>query len=103
MDMDLVVTFAFVATIVLIIVAGIVSFPIARKLGHFLEEAARERAETRLKGGTGRMLAAAPPDLAETLARLEDQLERIETRQAFVERLVEERPAAALESGAARK
>lgn len=97
MDMDLVVTFVFVATIVLIIVGGIVLFPIARKLGHFLEEAARERAAARGRGDSA-MLGSAPPDLADTLARMEDRLEAIATRQAFVERLIEERPTRTLES-----
>jgi len=97
MDMDLVVIFGFIASVVLIIVGGIVLYPIAQKLGHFLEEAARERAETRASGPGRRELPAAPADLAETLARLEAQLERIADRQAFVERLVEERPARTLE------
>lgn len=97
MDMDLVVIFGFIATIVLIIVGGIVLYPIAKKLGHFLEEAARERAESRRRGEVG-ALAPAPPDLAKTLARMEDRLEAIATRQAFVERLLEERPSGTLES-----
>lgn len=99
MDMDLAIIFGFIATIVLIIVGGIVLYPIARKLGHFLEEAARERAEERLRTGSSRELVTALPDVGDALARIDERLERIETRQAFVERLVEERPVRAIEGG----
>lgn len=97
MDMDLVVIFGFIASIVLIIVGGVVLYPIAQKLGHFLEEAARERAEGRLRGGSGTEFVAAPPGVGDTLARIDERLERIEARQAFVERLIEERPTGTLE------
>lgn len=99
MDMDLAIIFGFIATIVLIIVGGIVLYPIARKLGHFLEEAARERAAERLRSGPSRELVTGLPDVGDTLARIDERLERIETRQAFVERLVEERPVRTIESG----
>ena len=99
MDMDLVVIFGFIATIVLIIVGGIVLYPIAQKLGHFLEVAARERAEGRLRAGSSPEFLTALPDVGDSLARIDERLERIESRQAFVERLVEERPARTLEGG----
>ncbi|MDX1393610.1 MAG: hypothetical protein R3195_04440 [Gemmatimonadota bacterium] len=102
MDMDLIVIFTFVTMVVLIITAGVVLLPISRKLGTYLEEAAIERREARLAGlgpqvhGSAhddgrRALAAAPPELMDTLARLESQLAGVAERQAFVERLLEER------------
>ena len=102
MDMDLIVIFTFVTMVVLIITAGVVLLPISRKLGTYLEEAAIERREARLAGfkpgieGSARAdgrhaLPAAPPELLDTLARLENQLAGVAERQAFVERLLEER------------
>lgn len=104
MDMDLIVIFSFVVMVVLIITAGVVLFPISRKLGRYLEEAAIERREARLAGFNPHMhgqgpaqqpqpqaLQAAPPELLETLSRLEDQLGNVADRQAFVEQLLEHR------------
>lgn len=97
MDMDLVIIFSFVATIVLIITTGIVVAPIARKLGHFLEEAARERAGRRMRGAADPELSF--PELHEILGRLEHRLERMEERQTFVERLLEEEQVPGLGAG----
>ena len=102
MDMDLVVIFSFVTMVVLIITAGVVLFPIARKLGAYLEEAAIERKEARLAGfnphihatapgEARRALPEAPSELLDTLSRLESRLASVADRQGFVERLLEER------------
>ena len=96
MDMDLVVIFTFVSMVVLIITAGVVLLPITRKLGVYLEEAAIERRNARLSGAPAGAeaprLQAAPTGLLEVLGRLEDQIASVADRQAFVERLLEERP-----------
>ena len=98
MDMDLIVIFTFVFMVVLTITAGVVLWPISRKLGVYLEEAAIERREARLTGNQPaapqQMLPAAPPELLETLSRLEDQMSAVADRQAFVEQLLEEKQAA---------
>jgi hypothetical protein len=98
MDMDLVVIFTFVVMLVLIITTGVVLLPISRKLGRYLEEAAIERREARLAGFNPHMkqsqaLPAAPPELLETLSRVEEQLMGVVDRQAFVEQLLEQRQA----------
>ncbi|WP_420616570.1 hypothetical protein [Candidatus Palauibacter sp.] len=92
MDMDLVVVFAFVSTIVLIITGGIVLFPLSRKLAYFLEQAARDRAD-RLAGGVGEDLPGTAPNdrLLQTLSDLQDQVGQIAERQAFTEQLLERR------------
>lgn len=92
MDMDLVVVFAFVSTIVLIITGGIVLFPLSRKLAYFLEQAARDRAD-RLAGGVGEALPGTAPNdrLLQTLSDLQDQVGQIAERQAFTEQLLERR------------
>ncbi len=92
MDMDLVVIFAFVSTIVLIITGGIVLFPISRKLGYFLEQATRERAD-RLASGVKEALPgpAANDRLLQTLSDLQDQVGQIAERQGFTEQLLEHR------------
>ncbi|MDX1579038.1 MAG: hypothetical protein R3266_11155 [Gemmatimonadota bacterium] len=93
MDMDLVVILSFVTGIVLIITVGIVFFPIARKLGHFLEEAAKERAE-RVARGAGRpapLRPGAQEDIVQALTNLERRIGEVAERQAFTERLLEER------------
>lgn len=93
MDMDLVVIFAFISTIVLIITGGIVLFPISRKLAYFLEQATRERAD-RLAGGVREALPgpAADDRVLRTLSDLRDQVEQLAERQAFTEQLLERRP-----------
>lgn len=101
MNMDLVVIFSFISVVVLIITAGITLLPITKKLGVYLEEAAFERRENRLSGGSREQrqeyaLQAAPPELIETLSRLEQQVASMADRQAFVEELIEKRPAAEL-------
>jgi hypothetical protein len=92
MDMDLVVVFAFVSTIVLIITGGIVLFPLSRRLAYFLEQAARDRAD-RLAGGVHEALPgpAANDRLLQTLSDLQDQVGQIAERQAFTEQLLERR------------
>lgn len=92
MDMDLVVIFAFISTIVLIITGGVVLFPISRKLGYFLEQATRERAD-RLPGGAKEALPgpAANDRLVRTLSDLQDQVGQLAERQAFTEQLLERR------------
>ena len=92
MDMDLVVIFAFISTIVLIITGGIVLFPISRKLAHFLEQAARDRAG-RLAEGVQEALPdpAATDGLRQALSHLQDQVGQIAERQAFTEQLLERR------------
>lgn len=93
MNMDLVIIFGFVATIVFIITAGIVLFPIGRKLGFFLEQAARERAERRL--GPTEATPQLPPggyeELIHALGSLETRVEQLAERQAFGEQLMESR------------
>ncbi|MFV1987742.1 MAG: hypothetical protein ACC682_10695 [Gemmatimonadota bacterium] len=112
MDLDLVVIFSFVVMVVLIITAGVVLLPISRKLGRYLEEAAIERREARLAGFNPRMrqgqappqaLAAAPSELLDVISRLEEQLESVADRQAFVEQLLEERQAVEVEGSAPRE
>lgn len=92
MDMDLVVVFAFVSTIVLIITGGIVLFPLSRRLAYFLEQAARDRAD-RLADGVHEALPgpAANDRLLQTLSDLQDQVGQIAERQAFTEQLLERR------------
>lgn len=91
MDMDLVLIFSFVSTLVLILTAGVILFPIARKLGYFLEQAARERAE-RITGSDPAALSAPAKDqLVEVLTSLEEQVGQLAERQAFTERLLEKR------------
>ncbi|MCZ0934647.1 MAG: hypothetical protein OXJ54_05635 [Gemmatimonadetes bacterium] len=93
MDMDLVVIFAFISAIVLIITGGVVLLPISRKLGYFLEQAARDRAG-RLGGGAKETLPgpAANDRLLQTLSDLQDQVGQLAERQAFTEQLLERRP-----------
>jgi hypothetical protein len=90
MDMDLVVIFGFVATIVFIITAGIVLFPIGRKLGFFLEQAARERAEKRFPPteATPQLPPGGYEELIHALGSLEMRLEQIAERQGFTEQLM---------------
>ncbi len=91
MDMDLVLIFSFVSTVVLIITMGVVLFPITRKLGHFLEQTAKDRA-ARLTGD--QPVSIAPPvadQLVELMNSLESQVSYLTERQAFTERLLEER------------
>lgn len=92
MDMDLLVGFAGLATIVLIITGGIVLFPLSRKLGYLLEQAARDRAD-RLAGGVQDALPgpAANDRVLQTLSELQDQVGQIAERQAFTEQLLERR------------
>lgn len=92
MDMDLVVIFTFISTIVLIITGGVVLFPISRKLAYFLEQATRDRAD-RLAGGVREALPgpAANDRLLQTLSELQDQVGQIAERQAFTEQLLERR------------
>lgn len=98
---ELIVIFSFISIIVLIITTGVTLFPITKKLGVYLEEAAFERRERRLSGGSREpqgtyALQAAPPELMETLARVEQQIASMADRQAFVEELIEGRQAAEL-------
>ena len=90
MDMDLVVIFGFVATIVFIITAGVVLFPIGRKLGFFLEQAARDRAERRFPsaGATPQLPTGGYEELIHALGSLETRVEQIAERQAFAEQLM---------------
>ncbi|WP_419162114.1 hypothetical protein [Candidatus Palauibacter sp.] len=92
MDMDLVVIFGFVTSLVLIITGGIVLYPISRKLGYFLEEAARERAD-RLSGRIQEALpdSAANDRVNQALSDLQDQIGHLAERQAFTEQLLERR------------
>jgi len=96
--MDLVVIFTFVAMVVLIITAGVVLWPISRKLGVYLEEAAIERRESRLSGAKPmthqQALPAAPQELLDTLSRMESQMSAVADRQAFVEELLERKQVA---------
>ena len=93
MDMDLVVIFAFVSMVVLIVTGGVVLFPISRRLGYFLEQATRERAD-RLAGGVREALSgpAANDRLLRALSELQDQVAQLAERQAFTEQLLEHRP-----------
>lgn len=92
MDMDLVVVFAFVSTIVLIITGGIVLFPLSRKLAYFLEQAARDRADRLADGVQGALPGPAANDrMLQTLSELQDQVGQIAERQAFTEQLLERR------------
>ena len=90
MDMDLVIIFGFVATIVFIITAGIVLFPIGRKLGFFLEQAARERAERRFPSAeaTPQLPPGGYEELIHALGSLETRVGQIAERQAFAEQLM---------------
>ncbi|MYG49816.1 MAG: hypothetical protein F4164_10725 [Gemmatimonadales bacterium] len=92
MDMNLVVIFTFISTIVLIITGGIVLFPISRKLAYFLEQATRERAD-RLAGRVQEALpgSAANERLLRALSDLHDQVGQLAERQAFTEQLLERR------------
>ena len=100
MDMDLVITFAFVTTIILIITTGIVVFPMMRKLGHFLEEAARERARDRLAGeATASLPAGGHEELLHALGNLDQRIAELAERQTFTEELLSERAQARLETG----
>lgn len=94
MNMDLIVVFGFVATVVLIVTMGIVLFPISRKLGHFLEEAAKERAERIANRAANPPQALPSPveqQLVTLLGNLEHQVSQLAERQEFTERLLEER------------
>lgn len=92
MDMDLLVGFAGLATIVLIITGGIVLFPLSRKLGYLLEQAARDRADRLAHGAQGALPDPAANDrVLQTLSELQDQVGRIAERQAFTEQLLERR------------
>ena len=94
MNMDLVVVFGFVATVVLIVTMGIVLFPISRKLGHFLEEAARERAEriaSRATGAQQALPSQVEQQLVNLMGSLEQQVSQLAERQEFTEKLLEER------------
>jgi hypothetical protein len=90
MDMDLVVIFGFVATIVFIITAGIVLFPIGRKLGFFLEQAARDRVERRFPSAEDapQLTPGGYEELIHALGSLETRVEQIAERQAFAEQLM---------------
>lgn len=90
MDMDLVVIFGFIATIVFIITAGIVLFPIGRKLGFFLEQAARDRVEGRLPPtqATRQLPPGGYEELIHALGSLETRVEQIAERQTFAEQLM---------------
>jgi hypothetical protein len=102
MDMDLVIIFAFVSTIVLIITAGVVLFPIARKLGYFLEQAARERAEKRVGTGERQQLpSGAYDELLHALGSLETRVTQLAERQTFSEDLLEKRARPILSSSPA--
>ena len=71
---------------------GVILFPISRKLGFFLEQAAKERAERLARG-----VQAELPDptsqrqLVEALTSIESQMGQLAERQTFTERLLEER------------
>ncbi len=92
MDMNLVMVFAFVATLVLIITTGIILFPISRKLGYFLEQAARERAERLADATTQASLPSPQTDqMIELMSSLQSQIGQLAERQAFTEHLLEER------------
>ncbi len=91
MDMDLVLIFGFVASLVLILTVGVILFPIARKLGYFLEQAARERAE-RLATSIPEALPSPPNDqLIEVLTSIQTQVGELAERQTFTESLLEHR------------
>ncbi len=90
MDMDLVVVFSFVALLALIITTGIIVFPISRKLGLFLEQAAKERAN-RIAGGQPAIATPVADQLIQLMSGLEEQVGRLAERQAFTERLLEEK------------
>jgi len=90
MDMDLVVIFSFVSTLVLIITMGVVLFPISRKLGHFLEQAARDKA-SRLAGDRPAISPPVADQLVQLMSNLEAQVSQLAEQQAFTERLLEER------------
>ena len=93
MDMDLVVIFTFISTMVLIITGGVVLFPISRKLAYFLEQATRDRAD-RLAGRVREALPgpAADDRVLQALSDLQDQVGQLAERQAFTEQLLERRP-----------
>lgn len=90
MNMDLVVIFGFIATIVFIITAGIVLFPIGRKLGFFLEQAARDRVEGRIPRAkaTPQLPPGGYEELIHALGSLETRVEQLTERQTFAEELM---------------
>ncbi len=89
MDMDLVVIFGFVLAVVIVAMGGFVLYPIARKLGTFLEHVGQERSANALAEKRAESLPASFDALPETMDRLEAEMRELTERQAFVERLLE--------------
>jgi hypothetical protein len=94
MDWDFVLVATFLIVMTLIIVGGILLFPVSRKLGHLIEaNLAEKRAAGLPDAGEARRLA-------ERLSAVEDQLRTVVERQRFVDELLVGRdPADRLGSG----
>ncbi|MCG8469367.1 MAG: hypothetical protein MJB57_14370 [Gemmatimonadetes bacterium] len=91
MDMDLVVVLGFVLLVTITVTGGIVLFPISRKLGLFLEQAAKERADRLAARATGSPSSDVTEQLIQLMNNLESQVGHLTERQAFTERLLETR------------
>jgi hypothetical protein len=104
MDMDLALILAFVVTSLFIVVGGIVLFPIARRLGAYLETLALERRKPQapaLQDPTG--LQEYLTGVSASLESIEGRLDLIDERQTFLEHLVENRSPERLAQGVAPK
>jgi hypothetical protein len=94
MDWDIVIAASFLIVMTLIIVGGILVYPISRKLGHLIEANLAE------KRAAGLPEAGEAQRLAERLSAVEDQLRTVVERQRFVDELLVGRdPADRLGSG----
>lgn len=91
MDMELVPILIFAVTSLLIIVGGVILFPIARRLGAYLEAQALERRGKASALGDSRELQQLLSNVSRSLESLETRLDQMDDRQNFLENLVETR------------
>ncbi len=89
MDMELAMSFVFVLMLLLIIMGTIVTYPITRKLGAYLEQSVKERAALAASQTPKRLESPLPDDQLSIIAALEDEVSRLSERQAFLEQIVE--------------
>ncbi len=78
----------FSVVMVLLVGGFIVSFPILRRLGGLMEEMIRERRESRLSKGTTSEIQEEIAGLRAAFEALDQQVERLNDRQEFVENLL---------------
>ena len=88
-NMDLIIIFSFISLVILIITTGIILFPISRKLGLFLEQAAKDRANRLASGQPASISSPVSDQLVQLMSSLESQVGHLAERQAFTERLLE--------------